>query len=203
MKGLLLKDIYTVVGNMRAFLVLIIIFSIVPNMPISPFAMIYAAMLPINALAWDEQSKWNNLADMMPYSKFQLVFTKYLFGYICLFCAALLSAIFAFVGYALPFVNVDLTDALLTSAASLIAGLILMNVNLPLMFRLGVEKGRLVFGLITGGFMLLYVMGLGAVENLDMGYVPVALVGGIAAAVAVILSVVSVLLSMKWYGKNN
>ena len=93
---------------MRAFLVLIIIFSIMPNMPISPFAMIYAAMLPINALAWDEQSKWNNLADMMPYSKFQLVFTKYLFGYICLFCAALLSAIFAFVGYVLPFVSVVL-----------------------------------------------------------------------------------------------
>ena len=52
--------------------------------------MVYAALLPVTALAWDEQSKWDGLAKMMPYSKFELVFSKYTVGYISVAAAAAL-----------------------------------------------------------------------------------------------------------------
>ena len=46
--------------------------------------MLYAAMMPISALAYDENCKWDQLAAMMPYSVRDIVLSKYLFGYICL-----------------------------------------------------------------------------------------------------------------------
>ena len=97
MKGLLIKDFYSIVSQLKLFLIIIIAFALVPGYSVSAFAMVYAALLPINALAWDEQSKWDNLARMMPYSKFDLVFSKYIIGYISILAAAVLCTGFAFV----------------------------------------------------------------------------------------------------------
>jgi energy-coupling factor transporter ATP-binding protein EcfA2 len=60
----------------------LLIFTIIPNMNLSSIAIVYAAMLPITVIAYDERSKWDQLAAMMPYSKRELVFSKYLLGYI-------------------------------------------------------------------------------------------------------------------------
>lgn len=54
MKGLLIKDFYTVVTQLKIFVILIIVFALIPGYSMGAFAMVYAALLPINALAWDE-----------------------------------------------------------------------------------------------------------------------------------------------------
>ena len=91
MKGLLLKDLYTLGKQMKIFLVLLVAFALIPGYSISAFAVMYAAMLPMTALAYDERSKWDTLAAMMPYSTGALVLSKYLLGYFLAFCAALIA----------------------------------------------------------------------------------------------------------------
>ena len=80
MKALIKKDIFTVLKSMKVFLVIIILFSIIPGFSASSFAVVYASMLPLTALAYDERSKWDTLAATMPYSPWQIVGSKYALG---------------------------------------------------------------------------------------------------------------------------
>jgi len=154
MKGLLIKDLYTLAKQLKIFILMIIVFSFMPQFSASGFAVIYSAMLPISALAYDERSKWNYLAVMMPYSAKDVVICKYLLGYIMLFAAALLSAAaqicFSMLGKAPVSAETFIQLLLIVCIA-----VIFQAVNLPFMFKMGVEKGRLVF------FALIAILVLG------------------------------------------
>ena len=49
MKGLLLKDWYTLIKQMKIMLVLMLVFACVPGYSMAAFAVVYAAMLPVTA----------------------------------------------------------------------------------------------------------------------------------------------------------
>ena len=204
MKGLLIKDFYSIVSQLKLFLIIIIAFALVPGYSVSAFAMVYAALLPINALAWDEQSKWDNLARMMPYSKFDLVFSKYIIGYISILSAAVLCTGFAFVYSFFPSSEPLNISSIVMFACSGAGGLLLMALNLPLMFRLGVEKGRLLFGIMVGVSCVLIAVANGIIGDGKELFTQIPSSGIIAAVIAalVLINAVSVMLSMKWYGKR-
>lgn len=207
MKGLLIKDFYSIVSQLKLFLIIIIAFALVPGYSVSAFAMVYAALLPINALAWDEQSKWDNLARMMPYSRFDLVFSKYLIGYIYIAAAALLCAAVSFAYSLLPGKEPFDAGNALTIVFSGATALLLLALNLPLMFRMGVEKGRLFFGIMVGAFCALIALGGNMIDDGAgiAGFITSAKGGAITAAVlavTVLINAASVALSVRWYGKR-
>lgn len=143
MKGLIYKDALTLIKQMRFFLVLILLFSLLPLGSLSNFALVYAAMLPFSAIAYDEQAKWPRLAAMMPYTRGQLVLSKYIIGWAGVL-GALMVSILAHVAAQLIFGNrapLDAQLAMLPMTAAL--ALILIAVVLPLTFRFGVERGRM------------------------------------------------------------
>ena len=55
MKGLLLKDWYTLIKQMKIMLVLMLVFACVPGYSMAAFAVVYTAMLPVTAFAYDER----------------------------------------------------------------------------------------------------------------------------------------------------
>lgn len=148
MKGLLLKDIYTMVKQMKVFLLLILFFACIPGFSVSAFAIVYAAMLPITAIAYDERSKWTRLAAMMPYSVKSLVFSKYVLGYIIIGAAFLISLAAQFVSAAFTDNVFGVTEVMELVIIICIA-IILLSVNMPLIFYFGVEKGRMAFIILT------------------------------------------------------
>ena len=160
MKGLLIKDFYTLIKQLKMFLLLIVFLSFLPGSSTSAFAVIYSAMLPITALAYDERSKWHELAAMMPYSARNLVLGKYLLGYICVAAAAILSFVvkiaFSFFSKQPTTVNIFMELLPVVCLASLF-----LAVNLPFMFKMGVEKGRLAF------FALAAILAVGGVVFKD------------------------------------
>lgn len=141
MKALIKKDIFTVLKSMKVFLVIIILFSIIPNFSASSFAVVYASMLPLTALAYDERSKWDTLAATMPYSPWQIVGSKYALGYLGLAGSILLTlaaqAATRLLGVAFEAVS---SESMLYAACT---GLMMTALSLPAAFRFGVEKGRL------------------------------------------------------------
>jgi len=147
MKGLLVKDLYTIIKQMKIFILMIIILSLLPGISTSSFAVIYAAMLPMTALAYEERSKWNQLAAMMPYSPQDIIMSKYLLGYIMVISAALLSAAAGTAIAALRNTPVS-TDFYAQLIVIVCLASIFQAINLPVMFKVGVEKGRLVFILL-------------------------------------------------------
>lgn len=146
MKALIKKDIFTVLKSMKVFLVIIILFSIIPSFSASSFAVVYAvvyaSMLPLTALAYDERSKWDTLAaTTMPYSPWQIVGSKYALGYLGLAGSILLTlaaqGATRLLGVAFEAVS---SESVLYAACT---GLMMTALSLPAAFRLGVEKGRL------------------------------------------------------------
>ena len=92
MKGLLLKDILTLYKQTKIILLLMVVFACIPGLPTSAFAVFYGAMMPITALAYDERSKWDELAAMMPYTAKAIVGSKYALGLLLIGSISLLSA---------------------------------------------------------------------------------------------------------------
>ena len=91
MKGLLLKDFYTITKSLRAFLLIVVILAVMPGTNMAAFAVVYASLLPVTALSYDERCHWERLAAMSPWSSRDIVVSKYLLGYLAIIGACLIS----------------------------------------------------------------------------------------------------------------
>lgn len=142
MTGLLYKDFYATKRQILTFLFFIIVFTISLKSNVVGAAVIYAIMMPMTAMAYDEQSKWDKLAVMMPFTVKQLVLEKYLLGYITMFLFILTAVIGLFIG---SLINLDITfmESVITVLGSILAGMFMLATQLPVMFKYGVQKGRL------------------------------------------------------------
>lgn len=143
MKSLLLKDFYVITKQLKIFLIIIPVIALTTGEAMSTFSILLGAALPMTAIAYDERSKWNELAAMMPYSKFDLIFSKYLLGYLCMFGAALLVFIGQIIGKNNGIVVID--DDINVLLFAVMGGLIFIAINTPILFKFGSEKGRFVF----------------------------------------------------------
>ena len=194
MSGLLLKDWYVLTKQLKIMLLILIIFACIPGLSMASFAVLYAAMLPVTALAYDERSKWNELAVMMPYSPKELVASKYLLGLISVVTASVIAfaaqlALCAVRGEAFS------AEAAITLLFTSCLALTLLAINLPVMFRIGVEKGRIAFMiLLCGGVAAGMALGdkltaaLGKLVNIAFPAVAIVLVTAVAYLLSIQIS---------------
>lgn len=141
MKGLLIKDFYVLIKQMRVFLLMVIVFAVVPGYNMTIFAVVYSAMMPYTALAYDERSHWEQLAGMMPYTNREIILSKYVLGWIFTAGSALISAVAGMIESRFT----DQAASPLVAGLAFCVGVIMMSLTLPPMFRFGVEKGRMLF----------------------------------------------------------
>lgn len=151
MKGLLLKDLYMIRSYCLKMLLIILLFLgvfIIGSSEVSFylfFPCMFAGILPMTILAYDEREKWNACATTLPVSKAQLVTVKYLLVPVLLVPACLL-------GLAAVLIKDPLAVApsLGTLTTGLALGILAPAIILPFCFVLGVEKGRLAYYAILG-----------------------------------------------------
>lgn len=189
MKGLLIKDWKTLLKQTKVMLTMMALFACVPSTYMSAFALFYAAMMPITALAYDERAKWDELAAMMPYTVKSIVGSKYVLGLTLVLPVLALSMLSRLIVHSAPIVSEDTMSLLITACLSLI----LMAIDLPFMFHFGVEKGRLIYILLTCAFVLAGVNYAGKLADMVSSFetamvttVPLLLLA--AAAVALLIS---------------
>ena len=149
MRGLFLKDLYTLIRQMKVFLLMIFFFACIPgNFSLSSFTIVYAALLSITALAYDESSGWNYLAAMMPYTVRARVWSKYCIGYLLTGVAFIIVLVVQGL-LSLAGIAAFGPEQILSMFFVLAIALLLQAVNLPLMFVFGAVKGRLAFIILT------------------------------------------------------
>lgn len=202
MKGLLLKDIYMAAKYCRLYVLMALIFALVSvwsdNLLFAAYPVLLASAVPVNLLAYDEKDKWALCAGALPVTRAQLVSVKYLMTLIAL-------------GISLLFAGLGLTvNALVTGGAHVSAllsylclffsaGLLCPALMLPIVFRLGVEKGRFVyicvlllfFGLMSAAGVLGAAMGA-SFETLALS------AGQIAGLLALMLLLCAALFAGSW-----
>lgn len=192
MKALVLKDFYVLWKQMRMFLLIMVLLSVVGGIFNSVFVVVWCAMLPYTAMAYDERSHWGQLAAMMPYSKRDLVLSKYVLGWLCMAAAMMLSLVFqtaaSVVTHEFP--------TLSALAMSFLGGVIALDITLPMVLRFGVERGRWGFMVIIFGVAALGGAIAGMAEELPGISLPVMALLPLAAVAA---TAVSIPLSMKLY----
>lgn len=197
MKALVLKDWFVVFKQMKMFILFIAVFSILPGTSTTMFAVVYAAMLPYSALAYDERSKWDQLAAMMPYSDRDIVLGKYVLGWI--FTAGSITIALAAQFLMAPFTHIgpDVMGAVLAGCA----GVCIMACILPLMFRFGVERGRMVFIMVVVAAAVFSSSAISLGSQAPEGLPPALTV--LLPAAAVLLSLVSIPLSVRMYRRRD
>lgn len=193
MKSLLIKDFYVIIKQLRIYLLVIPIIALIAGGSMSVFGILLGAVLPMTAIAYDERSKWTELAAMMPYTSLDLILSKYVLGYLCMLGATILVVVGQIIGTFTGTATLEDSQNLLLFA--IICGLVFIAINTPILFKFGSEKGRFVFiiamGIIGASGPLLEKMDdsvLVEMSNLS----PLILL-----LFAILLNVLSVLLSLK------
>ena len=202
MKALLLKDYYTLGKSLRSLALIVLLWSVIPMAFLNVFAMIYGSMIPYSAMAYDQRSRWDPFARMLPYSDRTVVLSRYALGWVSLLIGTAAVTLCQGIVSCLPVrteAAAGLSPALIYTA--LCVGTILLSINVPLTLRFGSEKARMVSVLIT----FLVFASVGFLKGLDAGSpagaaaFPALL---LPAALTIIATAVSIPLSLKFYREN-
>lgn len=159
MKGLILKDLYTMVKYFRNYLLILLVFLAVSfvqeeNLFFAFYPFLLCGMIPVNLLAYDERSHWDIYCGTLPVTRDMVVSAKYLISLMIQGIVFLASAI----GQALRISmkgSFDWESYLVLMSLMAMLSLFSSSITLPFMFKLGVEKGRMAYyvmiGVVCGG----------------------------------------------------
>lgn len=143
MKGLMKKEFLMLWRASRAFLLICVLFIAMSaisqdNIIFLFMPIMISGLLPSTLLSYDERCKWQEFSGALPVSRAQLVSAKYLLGLGCMTLILLVTLIVHLIVRRFP-------PQTLLSMLGAIYGLSLFisAVSLPMMFKFGVEKGRL------------------------------------------------------------
>ena len=195
MKGIVVKDLLTLKSSMKTVVLIVILFGFMGaksgSAYMSTFASVYAAILPMTCMAFDERSRFNRYAVVMPVNLRDIVLSKYVVGLILAVAATVVAvAMTALSGGSIGE----------TVAASIAIPMVYHSLLLPLMFKFGVEKSRIIIlaGVVVPavGISFLEESGRlnGVINALDSVQVSSALAYG--AMVLIVIYTASVLISL-------
>lgn len=212
MKGLLLKEWYSIIGmsNFKVLLIFALSALILGMTDTMSFMLIFlpflAGMLPRTVLMYDENSKWSQFSLAMPYSRRAIVSAKYLATLIlCTACAVFSAAVYTVSALVKGILSTEYLMMILL--AGIAGGILIPAFALPIDLKYGTAKGK-VFSLIYAG---LFACGSGALmdlQKLDMTALTVkaaALMKSLplaGAAAALLLFAASWMLAVRFYEKR-
>ena len=210
MKGLLLKDAYQAWYYAKMVVVAAVVMmgvGVISMMNGANFFIVYAGfllgMMPMTLLAYDQTSKFNEYSTALPATK-ELVGCKYIVG----LCGLVLAEAFAAAALGVAQLHWVAVDSALVISTLVQVGMTTLlgsTILLPLSYRFGYEKAKVVFYFIVGALAAL--MGFSVAANEDgivRNLLPqsISSLGLLGIAVAALtLYALSWRLSVAWYGK--
>ncbi len=167
MKGLLLKDWYCLISYMKAFLLLMVVFS-AGSAAVSrnPFLLYYpcilSGMLTVSLISFEEKENWDVYVSTLPCTKVQIVSAKYILS--LLLAGANITLVLICQSVAMVIRSAFSAEALLSLLTALIPlSLLSTAILLPFLYKFGSEKGRIAYYLIIG-FFCAVIVGIGNLQ---------------------------------------
>lgn len=163
MKGLLVKDFLGMRSYMLTCFAIMLVLLVFINLggaqdaagfTVGCCALLGGMMAPAS-FTYDNQSGWDKYVLSLPYTKKQVVLSKYLLGLLTMGISAaagvLLNLLFAALGIA-----AFGTDSLQIAVAIICGTAIVIGITMPLIYKFGTEKGRfVVIAISVPGFMIM------------------------------------------------
>lgn len=154
MKGLLLKELYLSWAHFKVYLVMVLAFSLLSAADPGNFFLVFypcmlCGMIPVNLIAYDERSKWDVYTALLPFTRAQIVASKYLVGIIGQAVILTLVAAVNTVRMALSG-GVDWQYLFDLMGIMIMLAAVSVSLPLPFIFKMGVEKGRMGYYVMIG-----------------------------------------------------
>ena len=159
MLSLIKKDLLMIKGNMRQvmlFLIVFLILALQENNIIVIVPVFVSMMIFITTFSYDEYNKWDAYAITLPISRKDIVKSKYITSVILWLIALLVTVVI--VGIMGVFEqNIDYFEMFGMILGCVFSIVLLEAIMFPLIFKFGVEKGRI--GLFVGVFAIAGLLG--------------------------------------------
>lgn len=152
MKSLVRKDLYNIWHNMKSMLLILLFLAVVFTFFSTArnyifIAPVMCSMMVVTTFSFDDSSDWNRYAMIMPVSKKELVAGKFIILLVFVFTGVVFGLIGGTIGAIftnqMPLTADMIGEQLLTALAALSVTLILGGISIPLVFRFGAERGRM------------------------------------------------------------
>lgn len=147
MKGLLIKDLLNLKKNFSTVIIIIALYFLFafksgdPSILTGMIVFLLATM-SITSMAYDDLAKWDKFALAMPISRKKIVYSKYILSVLLSLVGVVLSTAIGYVVILLKG-KMSIQDFLLASYIIFGVAIIFSCIILPLVFKFGVEKSRL------------------------------------------------------------
>lgn len=152
MMALLLKDVFLIRKRNLIMLFAIAIFVVLAGVQGGLVNTVMATMMPLlmgfTTLAYDQNDGWEAYACALPFSRIQIVKSKYVLALISIVVSMLLVLI---VGLAASVL--ELKTMLSNTVTQFTFGSLFVAINYPLILKFGFEKSRLYYILVMIGLM--------------------------------------------------
>lgn len=172
MKSLILKDLYNIRHNAKSmlFIAVILAAALIPTSGVAEYIFVCAilhSMLIMTTFSFDDNSKWTRYAMIMPVSKKDLVASKFIVLLIFSAIGSVMGLIIGTVGGTIAskitFNLASIYELLVVALAALVVAMILGGISIPLVFKFGAEKARM---LLLISFLIPAAIGLGVYQLL-------------------------------------
>ena len=205
MKGLLLKDWYAIKSYCLYTLFIVLVFALLGgamqgNFFFTFYPLIFISVIAMNLIAYEEKEKWDQYAATLPYTKAQIVSSKYIVSLCLGLCTVVLSGISQYVGMIVS--NTYNTEKLLSYLMIFVSlALLPAAFLLPFIYKFGVNKGRIAYyvviivscGVIGG---IASVDSIGSASAVSASQISIFVIVAVASAVIYALSW---MLSIRFY----
>ena len=148
MSGLLWKDILVSRKNLKFYIYFagiyfgLAVLGIFEITFVTTFSTIILMMVPVSCLSFDEAAKWDRYARTLPLPPRVIVGARYLFTLVILLVMAAFSSVCAVLLDLLHIGDTPLIENIAATLGSLGAGLLIVDILLPLCYKLGPERAR-------------------------------------------------------------
>ena len=161
MKGFIIKDLLNLKKSFQTMIFLFaafLIFSISMKTPTYLASMItlMLTMTSVSSFTYDDYSKWEKFGRSLPVTKKQIVLSKYLLTLIMALAGSIISTVSVLIWQAFNS-SANLLENLCIVLVMFSVTLIFTSIAIPLIYKFGVEKYRLINLAIFGGIFLLFM----------------------------------------------
>lgn len=160
MKGLIVKDLLLIKENIKQLVLFVLVFVFIglQGNQILVFVPAFLSMMMfLSTFSYDDYNKWNSYAVTLPNGRKNIVKAKYIAS-IFLSLVAILFTYLLVVLFGVANHNLNLEETTTTLLGCWSAIILLQSIMYPLIFKLGIEKGRI--------FLLVLVFGISALIGL-------------------------------------
>ena len=207
MTSLVLKDLLNLQSYLKTIIVFVVFYTVLSFTMtdvslVAGMLIILFTMIPISSFSYDQQAKWDVFSQTLPVTRKQIVQGKYIVALLFIVLGFVLSFVITVIATVLKDETLDLMELLIGNGMIALTGLILLAIMIPLIYKFGVEKSRMMLMTIalvpTLGVMLLANLGFTIPSDFNWE-----LVGYIVPAVAAISFVLSFMISIRIYSAKD